>query len=86
MSKYKNKNKNKKLECFICHKQFNYKISNLKRHIALHGPTLIRFQCKICKKSFQNKTNHNVHWRNSHQKKKRMSPEKIERKSKSNFA
>lgn len=50
------------LQCFLCHVQFGNKVSNLRRHIRLHGPFVTLTKCPECGKSYQNKENYKSHW------------------------
>lgn len=62
----RNKQPYKSLECFICHRPFARKMFNLRRHLALHGPSLFISQCATCGKTFQNKGNYKTHWLRKH--------------------
>lgn len=52
------------LECFDCHKEFHSKLSNLRRHIKIHGPEVLRVKCDQCNRSFQNRSNYFNHFKN----------------------
>lgn len=53
-------------ECYLCHIQLKSKLSNLRRHIKLHGPNIKLFKCAVCKKGYQTKSNLRVHWNDKH--------------------
>lgn len=56
----------KLFECYVCHKNFKSKKSNLLRHLDLHGPVLKRYKCPKCRLLFQNKSNYQRHWAKKH--------------------
>lgn len=60
------KAKNRILECYLCRMIIKNKVSNLRRHINLHGPQVDCFKCCECNCKFQNKNNLKVHWRRKH--------------------
>lgn len=62
----KKKGENRTLECFVCHQTFKKKVSNLRRHIQLHYPSVPCFKCLECEKTCQNKSNLKTHWNSAH--------------------
>lgn len=57
----------KTFECYMCHKNFKFRKSNLLRHLSCkHGPVLKRYKCLKCQLLFQNKQNFQRHWNNKH--------------------
>lgn len=56
----------KPFSCSLCSTRFATK-KNIQRHIeTLHGQIRHEYQCWFCKKTYQNKSNYNVHWNKSH--------------------
>lgn len=53
-------------ECYLCHTELKSKLSNLRRHMKLHGPEIKSFQCTKCSKRYQTKSNLLVHWNSKH--------------------
>lgn len=47
--------------CSICGLVIASQIGNLRRHIALHGPLVLRYKCSICGQTCSNKFNFEVH-------------------------
>lgn len=61
------KSKNRILECYLCKSVMKCnKVSNLRRHIRLHGPLVQCFECLECGIKFQNKSNLKTHWSKKH--------------------
>lgn len=56
----------KVFECYVCHKNFKSKKSNLLRHLKLHGPIVECYKCPRCRQSFQNRQNFHRHWIDKH--------------------
>lgn len=55
------------LECYVCKTVMKCnKVSNLRRHIRLHGPLVKCFKCLECGTNFQNKSNMKTHWSRAH--------------------
>lgn len=60
--------KSRFLECFLCRRTFKgQKVSNLRRHIRLHGPFIDCWKCLECNRTFQNKSNVRQHWKRVHE-------------------
>lgn len=56
------------LECYLCRRVLRgQKMSNLRRHIRLHGPFVKCSKCLECGKTFQNATNLRQHWKRFHE-------------------
>lgn len=53
---------NRSLECYLCKLSIKSTVSNLRRHIKLHGPFVKCYTCLGCKKNFQNVSNLSCHW------------------------
>lgn len=53
-------------ECYLCHTKLKSKLSNLRRHMKLHGPDIKSFKCSLCSNQFQTKSNLLVHWNSKH--------------------
>jgi len=51
----------KLFECYLCHKSFKFKKSNLTRHLKLHELIQKRYGCPRCEKVFQNQSNYRRH-------------------------
>lgn len=62
------KKENRTLQCYLCRMILKgNKLSNLRRHMRLHGPATKCFKCLVCKNTFQNKSNLKQHWQRKHQ-------------------
>lgn len=60
------KKKKRSLQCYLCRVFIKSSISNLRRHMRLHGPVVCCFQCSGCDKKYQNKANLAAHWVKKH--------------------
>lgn len=60
------KKKKRLLQCYLCSVFIKSSISNLRRHIRLHGPIVCCFKCSGCGEKYQNKANLEVHWAKKH--------------------
>lgn len=59
--------KTRSLQCYICKIIMKCdKMSNLRRHLKLHGPFIDSFQCDNCGRQFQNKNNFKNHAKKKH--------------------
>lgn len=47
--------------CDICGLVITSQVGNLRRHIALHGPWVLRYKCVTCGQKCSNKFNFKVH-------------------------
>lgn len=55
------------LQCYLCRSiTKSNKVSNLRRHIRLHGPIVKYYKCLQCGAKFQNKSNMKIHWNRIH--------------------
>lgn len=58
---------NRVLQCYVCKLKMKFdKVSNLRRHMKLHGPFVESYTCAECGLQFQNKQNLKHHWSNKH--------------------
>lgn len=60
------KKKKRFLQCYLCSIFIKSSISNLRRHIRLHGPIVCCFECSGCGEKYQNKANLEVPWAKRH--------------------
>lgn len=60
------KQKKRLLQCYLCRVFIKSSISNLRRHIRLHGPVVDCFKCLGCGEKYQNKANLAAHWVKKH--------------------
>lgn len=61
------KTNNRVLECYLCKITMKCnKVSNLRRHMALHGPIVNCIKCMVCGTYIQNKSNMKTHWIRAH--------------------
>lgn len=60
------KNQNRILQCYICKLFVKFKVSNLRRHMRLHGPIVDCYKCTECGTKFQTKVNLISHWSKRH--------------------
>lgn len=61
------KTNNRILECYLCRIVMKCnKVSNLRRHMTLHGPIVECIKCMECGSKFQNKSNMKTHWTRVH--------------------
>lgn len=73
------------LECFECHKIFHSKLSNLRRHLKLHGPKICQVKCTQCGRSFQTLSNYKTHFKNINSSCIPAEPEYVEDSPKGNI-
>lgn len=50
----------------MCHIIVKHKVSNLRRHMKLHGPYVECVKCLECDETFQSKNNLKTHWLRRH--------------------
>lgn len=60
------KNNGRLLQCYMCHIFIKKSISNLRRHMRLHGPKVNCIKCLACGLKLQNKGNLIIHWSRKH--------------------
>lgn len=53
-------------QCNVCGRYIDSKPGNLRRHIELHGPAVVRYKCLECGKSCCNKYNFKIHCFRNH--------------------
>lgn len=57
---------NRLLQCYICKMFVKLKVSNLRRHMKLHGPIVDCYECVECGTKFQTKISLKSHWSKHH--------------------
>lgn len=61
------KTNDRTLKCYLCKIVMKCnKVSNLRRHMRLHGPFVQCFKCCECGTNFQNRSNMKIHWSRIH--------------------
>lgn len=65
-TKMRKKVENRVLQCYLCKLIVKNKVSNLRRHIKLHGPKVECIKCLECNATFQSKSNFKTHWARKH--------------------